>query len=394
MQPLHGTQVLGFTQSVAGPTCTQLLAMLGADVMKIEPPWGDPGRNQVEGGQYAAFNQGTECFCVDLKTDRGRELIQQLAAEADVIVENYRPGVMEKFGLDYDSVAADNEDVVYCSISGFGESGPYREYAAYDPIIQAMSGLMSVTGHPGDRPVRIGTSAIDWTTGMTAAYGTLAGLLNRNQADEGVYVSVSMFDIAISWMSYWIALYTETGEMKKNVGNSLFETAPYGLYYAKDDPFLLCAGNTYMQFEQLCKTIGREDLLEEERYETRLGRVENREELREQLNVTFGEYERDELMEMLTEAGVAAGPIQDVDTIVDEDPHVLDRRLLTEAYNPTTGNELRTAGAPLLVNGSRLEFGHAPHKQGEDTVDILLEHGFTDEEITALLESGVLNPKD
>lgn len=394
MQPLNGTKVLGFTQSVAGPVCTQQLAQLGADVVKIEPPWGDPGRNQVNGAQYAAFNQGVESLSIDLKMDRGRELTQKLAADADVIAENYRPGVMADYGLDYESVAEYNDDIVYCSISGFGESGPYREYAAYDPIIQAMSGLMSVTGHPDDKPVRIGTSAIDWTTGMSAAYSTLAGILNRNQNKEGVHVSVSMFDIAISWMSYWIALYTETGEVKKNVGNSLFETAPYGLYYAKDGPFMLCAGNTYMQFEQLCKTIDREDLLGDERYETRLGRVENKEDLREQLNATFGEYERDELMELLTESGVAAGPLQDVDTIVDEDPHVAQQNLLTENFNPTTGNELRIAGPPVLVNGTRLDFDHPPHEQGEDTVDILLEHGFTDEEIADMIEQGILNPEN
>lgn len=393
MQPLRDTTVLGFTQSVAGPTCTQLLSMLGAEVVKVEPPWGDSGRNQVNGAQFASFNRGAKCLCVDLKTDRGREIVADLAADADVIVENYRPGVLAELGLGFEDVAERNTDVVYCSISGFGESGPYRDHAAYDPIVQSVSGLLSVTGHPDARPVRIGTSALDWTTGMTGAYTILGALLERvSGRDPGpIHLDVSLFDVAISWMAYWIGLYTETGEVKKNVGNSIFDTAPYGLYHAADGPFLLCAGNTYMQFEKLCRAIGREDLLEDERYESREGRWANRDELREELERTFGEYRCDDLVDLLTEAGVAVGAIQDVDDVADRDPHVAAREMLVETVNPTTGGRLRTAGPPFRVNGEATDADGPPRDLGADAEEILAMYGFTSDEVEVLVEAGVLH---
>lgn len=395
MHPLSGYRVIGFTQSVSGPTCTQQLAYLGADIIKVEPPWGDTGRDQVGGAQFASFNKGAKCLCIDLKTDEGRSIARSLTADADIIVENFRPGVMDRLGLGYDDVTDRNPGVIYCSISGFGETGPYRDHAAYDPIIQSMSGLMSVTGEPDMPPVRIGTSALDWTTGMTAAFTILGGILHKNRTGEGLHIDVSLFDIAISWLAYWIGLYSETGEVKKNVGNVIFDNTPYGLYYAaNEEPFFLCAGNTQMQFERLCRSIDREDLIDDSRFGSRPDRWKHRETLRAELHKTFIEYNCQKLVDQLIEDGVAAGTIQDIDDIVDRDPHVKERALLTETYNPTSNRSLQTVGPAYRLNGSIPNVQELPHNLGADAKEVLQMYGYSEDELNRLFEAGVLHKSD
>ncbi|MDX1748332.1 MAG: CoA transferase, partial [Halobacteriales archaeon] len=215
MQPLADVDVLDLTQSIAGPVCTQMLATMGADVVKVEPPGGDAFRGVVDGAMFASYNlDGKRSLSVDLKTDDGRDIVTALAERADVVVESFRPGVLAKFDLDYEAVAASNEDVVYCSITGFGQEGPYSQYPAYDPVVQAMSGLMSVIGYPDRQPVRIGASVTDCGTGANAAFMVMSALMERFRHDSGgTHIDISLFDTALSWMAYWIANYTATGEI-------------------------------------------------------------------------------------------------------------------------------------------------------------------------------------
>jgi crotonobetainyl-CoA:carnitine CoA-transferase CaiB-like acyl-CoA transferase len=202
MRPFADVDVLDLTQSIAGPVSTQLLASLGADVVKLEPPEGDAFRDIIDGAMFASVNLGHKrSVCLDLTTDDGRAAGRDLAADADVVVQSFRPGVVERFDLDYASVRERNDDVVYCSLSGFGQEGPYADRPAYDPVIQAMSGLMSMIGYPDEPPVRIGASTIDWGTGTMAAFMLASALFNRERTGEGEHIDVNLYEVATAWMS-------------------------------------------------------------------------------------------------------------------------------------------------------------------------------------------------
>jgi crotonobetainyl-CoA:carnitine CoA-transferase CaiB-like acyl-CoA transferase len=392
MQPFRDVDVLDLTQSIAGPACTQRLATLGAEVIKVEPPEGDAFRDLVDGSMFATFNLDRKrSLAIDLKTDDGREIVQELARSADVIVESFRPGVTEQFGIDYDSVRADNPAVVYTSISGFGQDGPYQDYPAYDPVIQAMSGLMSVIGYADRPPVRIGASVIDCATGANAAFLTSAALHEVEHTGEGTHVDVSMFDVAASWMSYWAARYDETGEVMSRHGTSFGGLAPNDIFHAKDDePFYLSAIDNKL-YERTVRAIDRGDLLEDPRFETNEGRYEHREELTAELERTFREYERDALMELLTEAGVPVGPRRDVAELVDEDPHVAARDMLVETYNRVTEESTRTIRLPIRTAAWLPDLEGRPPVLGEDSRDVLRELGYAESDVDRLFETNVLH---
>jgi len=295
MQPFKDVRVLDMTQSVAGPICTQMLGALGADVVKLEPPTGDPFRATLDGAFFASFNLGgKKSISVDLKTDDGQRIARDLAGEADVIVENYRPGVLEKFDIDYESVVAENPNVVYCSISGFGQEGPYRDFAAFDPVVQAMGGLMARTGYSDRPPVRIGASVIDCGTGFNAAFLIASALFQRDRTGDGQYIDTSLLDVTLSWVGYWIAHYDATGDAPDRSGTQFEGIAPYDLYHAEgEEPFFLGAVNDKL-YERLCRTIDREDLIDDERFRSNPHRWEHRDVLREELQKTFGEHQRQE----------------------------------------------------------------------------------------------------
>lgn len=391
MQPFADVDVLDLTQSIAGPACTQRLATLGANVVKVEPPGGDAFRDLIGGSMFATFNlDGKRSIAVDLKDDDGRELVQDLARKADVIVESFRPGVTERLGLDYQTVASDNPEVVYTSVTGFGQTGPYRDFPAYDPVVQAMSGLMSVIGYQDRPPVRIGASVIDCATGANAAFLTAAALQEVDRTGEGVHVDVSLFDIAASWMGYWAAKYTETGEVATRHGTSFGGLAPNDVFHAADDePFYLCAVND-MLFERTVRAIDREDLLDDDRFTTNADRYEHREVLTAELESTFREYARAELVEVLTDAGVPAGPRRDVAELVDEDPHVAAREMLVDTYNLWTDEPARAVRLPIRTTEWLPDLDGRPPELGEHTREILAEQGFTDDEIDRLLDQGTV----
>lgn len=392
MQPFDDIDVLDLTQSIAGPVSTQFLAMLGANVVKVEPPEGDTFRTLLDGAMFASVNlAGKRSVCLDLKSEEGQAAAQDLAEQADVVVESFRPGVVEKFGLDHESVAATNEDVVYLSLTGFGQEGPYTEWPAYDPIIQAMSGLMSTIGYKDRPPVRIGASVIDWGTGTTAAFLLASALLEREQTGNGEYIDVNLFEVATAWMGYWVAHYTGTGEIAERSGSGFAGLAPNEVFQAaSDEPFYLSVVNDHF-YERLCKCIDREDLITDERFETNARRWENREELRDVLNEEFSEYDRDDLCERLATAGVPAGPLQHVDELV-EDPHVKARNMLTDSHNIHTDTPVKTANPPFSTTDGRPDLGDSPPEQGAHTRAVLEELGYGDDQIDRMIEAGTAGP--
>lgn len=389
MQPFSDLDVLDMTQSIAGPFSTQLLGALGANVVKVEPPGGDDFRSLLGGSMFAAFNMGEKrSVCLDLKTDAGREGARALAAEADVVIESFRPGVVDQFGLDYESVQADNGDVIYCSITGFGDDGPYSQWPAYDPVLQAMSGLMSTVGYPDRPPVRIGASIIDCATGMTAAFTIAAALLERGRTGTGERIEVSLFDVAVSWMGYWIANYSGTGETPERSRRGGFaELTPNGAFPTGDDELVYVSVVNDTQFRRLCAALDRETLAEADRFGEAAARWEHREELYETLVAAFDEYDRATLVELLTEAGVPAGPVNEIDDVVD-DPHVAARELLTESRNLRTGETVETAGIPFVTGDGRPEMDGEPPAVGEHTRAVLGELGYSEDRIDRMMAAG------
>ncbi|MFT4881357.1 MAG: crotonobetainyl-CoA:carnitine CoA-transferase CaiB-like acyl-CoA transferase [Salinirussus sp.] len=395
MQPFTDIDVLDLTQSIAGPACTQRLATLGADVLKVEPPDGDAFRGLVGGSMFATFNtDGKRSLAVDLKTEEGQELVKDLAHSADVVVESFRPGVTEQFGLDYESVSEHNPEVVYTSVTGFGQDGPYADFPAYDPVIQAMSGLMSVIGYPDRPPVRVGASVIDCATGANAAFMTSAALHEAEHTGEGTHVDISLFDVAAGWMGYWAAKYAETGEVATRHGTTFGGLSPNDIYHAAgDEPFYLCAVND-MLWERTARAVGREDLLEDPRFETNAKRDDHDDALRAELEATFREYDRDELVALFTDAGVPAGPRRDVAELVDEDPHVEAREMLVNVHNLETDSEAHAVRLPVRTTDWVPEFEGQTPGLGEHTREVLREQGYAEAEVEALCETGAVRTAD
>lgn len=391
MEPFTDVDVLDLTQSIAGPVATQQLGALGANVVKVEPPGGDDFRGNLNGSMFTSFNLGEKrSICADLRTDDGRDVVQELAARADVIVESFRPGVLEKFGLDYESVHEDNPDVVYCSITGFGHSGPYSDRPAYDPVLQAMSGLISTTGYPDRPPVRTGASVVDCGTGMTAAFAITAGLLERFRTGNGDHLQVSLFEVAVSWMAYWLANYSTTGATpNRSQPGGFAGMSPYGVFEAGDGEQLYMSVVNDEQFRRLCEAFDRADLAGDERFREGSDRWHNRETLYEVISDHFDEYERDDLVERLVAAGVPAGPVNGVDDVA-ADPHLAERQMLTEVENLATGETIRTAGVPIVTTDGRPDVGERPPTLGEHTRAVLAELGYSSEQIDRMIEAGAL----
>lgn len=390
MEPLRDIDIIDLTQSIAGPMCTQMLGEMGAEVIKIEPPNGDAFRPLLNGSFFAAYNNGKKSICVDLKADEGREILTDLATKADVLIESFRPGVLEKYSLDYETISEENPNIVYCSLSGYGQTGPYRSFPGYDPCIQAMSGLMATTGYPDRPPVRIRSSLIDCGAGTNAAFAIMAAIRERDKTGKGDYIDVSLLDVGISWMSYWIANYDTTGEIPERTGDIGIGSAPNGLFEASDG-YVYMITMTQAMFERLCEAVDRPDLIDEERYRTMDDRIEHRSELREELDDVFASYTTEELEHLLLEARVPAAAVRSIDEVV-ELPQIEARSMLTESYNTEVDKPVHIAALPFKFesDGERPGFSSPPPMKGEHTVDVLKEFTYSQDQIETLRSAGVI----
>jgi len=394
MRPLDGIRVVDLTRFLAGPYCTQELGDFGADIIKIEARDGDPSRYQtlrpeLEGDSYffAAANRNKRSVTVDVRTETGREIIRRLVRGADVFVENFRPGVMERLGLGPQTLRTENPRLIYCSITGFGSTGPYSQRPGFDQVGQGMSGFMSITGQEPTGPTRAGIALADLTCAMTACRGILFALLARGRTGQGQEVRVAILDSMVALLTWSAGMYFETGAPPGVAGNHHPLSAPFGVYHAKDGPFNLAAGNERM-WVRLCETLGRPELAHDPRFRTTNDRVAHRAELDAILGEVFRTRTRAEWVAHLNERGVACGPIYNLAEVF-QDPQVRHQQMLVEMPHPVHGR-VKLLGMPIKLSETPGAFRLTPPLLGEHTDAVLREIGYTAEAIAEMRASGVV----
>jgi crotonobetainyl-CoA:carnitine CoA-transferase CaiB-like acyl-CoA transferase len=390
--PLDGVVVLDFSRVLAGPFCTMQLADLGARVIKIEQPghgddtraWGPPFLQQ-ESSYFLSVNRSKESLALDLKHESAAGIVRALLARADVVVENFRPGAMARLGLDFATLRASHPRLVYCSISGFGQTGPRRAEPGYDAMMQAEGGLMSITGAADGPPFRLGVAIADIATGLFAAQGVVAALYARERTGRGQQVDVAMLDSVAALLTYQAGIAFATGATPARMGNRHPSIAPYDMFTASDGDFVLSVGNDD-QFRRLAELLQQPALARDPRFETNAARVTHYDALRPALQALFARWTRDRILRQLTSAGVPCGAVRSVTEAL-ADPQLQAREMIVELRHPAIGR-VRVLGNPLKMSDTPPEISAAPPTLGQHTRSILLHDvGLTDEEIRTLIDA-------
>jgi len=405
-QPLDHIRVLDMSRILAGPWCGQTFADLGAEVIKIERPgvgddtrgWGPPFMKDKDGVEtddaayFLAANRGKKSVTVDITRPEGQDLIRKLVLECDVLLENYKVGGLKKYGLDYESLSKINPRLVYCSITGFGQTGPYSPRAGYDFLIQAMGGLMSVTGEkedkPGGGPQKIGVALSDILTGLYTTIGALSALAYRDKTGRGQHIDMALLDVTIASTANQAMNYLVTGKAPTMMGNAHPNIVPYEAYKAADHYIILATGNDG-QYQRFCDVAGRPDLATDERFATNRNRVGNRDVLGPILNEIIAAKPRSFWLEELEKVGVPCGPINNLEQVFD-DAHVQARGARQEVEHPV-GGAIPTVANPIRLSESPIRYDRAPPVLGQDTDDVLADLLSLDPaEIAALRGKGAI----
>ena len=382
--PLSGMRVLDVCQVMAGPFCCMLLGDLGADVIKVEPPEGDQARRamgfKLKGDDSLGFlnmNRNKRSITLDLKSEAGRSAFLRLAETADVVVENYRPGAMKRLGVDYEAVRAVNPGVIYASISGFGQTGPWADRPGFDLIAQAASGIISVTGDPTGPPARAGVPVTDLGCSLFALYAILAAYIGRQATGRGQYIDASLYEAGIAFSIWDISEYWGTGRVPHRLGTANRMAAPYEAVRAKDGYFVIGANNDRLWL-RLCEVIDRPELAANPSYKTNADRLGNREALAADLEKTFLTQDRDHWVSLLLQAGVPAGPISDYAEVFASD-HARAREMKMTVAHPVEG-AVPNIGFPVKLMGTPQQIRRPPPLLGEHNDEIFAELGIAESE--------------
>ena len=392
--PLEGIVVVDLTQNVAGPFCTQVLGDMGAEVLKVERPgrgddaraWAPPfwGR---ESATFMAFNRNKKSLTLDLKRSGGLDVLKRLVTRADVFVQSLRAGVAGELGLDFTSASALNPRLVYCGITAFGTRGPLAHLPGYDPLMQAYAGLMSVNGHPGQEPARVGTSIVDMGTGMWAALGVVAALRERDRTGRGVEVTTALFETALMWVSYHALAHFGSGEVPQPQGSGTAMIVPYQAFPTADGYAMIAAGSDAL-FRRLCDALGAGGLAADPRFGDNPSRVRNRTVLVEALSSRTRELKTNDVLERLRAAGVPSAPILTVDRVLQE-PQTEASGMLVGARHPRLP-DYRSIGLPIQWDGARPGVRRVPPLLGEDTTDVLTWLGYTLDDVRNMQTQGLV----
>ncbi len=404
--PLEGVLVLDLSRVLAGPWATQLLADLGAEVIKVERPgagddtraWGPPFTQGTDGERsdaayYFAANRNKRSVTVDMAKPEGAALLRDLAAKADVVVENFKTGGLKKYGLDYPSLAALNPRLIYCSVTGFGQTGPYAARAGYDYMIQAMGGLMSVTGQadgtPGGEPMKVGVAVADLFTGLYASNAVLAALLHARATGQGQHIDLALFDVQAAMLANQATNYFVSGQAPGRMGNAHPNLAPYQPFRTSDGALIIAVGNDG-QFRALAEAVGTESLADDPRFGANSARVENRLAMVAALAPLFAQATTDDWITRLEAAGVPCGPINTIDQVFEE-PQAKARGLVVEQSRADLAQPVRTVANPIRMSQTPPTYRNAPPAFGADTAAVLGEQlGFSAEQLAQLKASGVI----
>jgi formyl-CoA transferase len=402
--------VLDLSRILAGPWCSQLLADLGATVLKIEHPqrgddtrsWGPPflkdtaGNETHEAAYYLGVNRNKQSVAVDFTTDEGRDIVRELARSADVFLENYKVGGLAKYGLDYAALRADNPNVVYCSVTGFGQAGPYARNAGYDFMIQGMGGLMSITGErddlPGGGPQKVGVAVADIMTGLYATIAIQAALLHRERTGQGQYIDMALLDTQVAMIANLNMNYLISGKVPGRMGNAHANIVPYEAFACADGHIILAVGNDN-QFEKFCQIANRPDIAADARYRRNADRVRNRDELVPLLAAIIKTRGMRDWIEACDAAQVPCGPINRLDQVF-SDPQVVHRGMRIDLPHPLSGTVPQVVN-PIKLSETPLEYRSAPPLLGQHTAQVLAERlGYDPARIAGLAERGVIRVND
>jgi len=403
--PLNGIKVLDLSRILAGPWATQVLADFGADVIKVERPqvgddtrqWGPPylkdrnGEDTQDAAYFLAANRGKESITIDFTKEEGRKIVLELVKESDVFFENYKVDGLQKYGLDYESLRQVNPKLIYCSITGFGQTGPYKDKPGYDAVVQGMGGLMSVTGEkdelPGGGPQKVGVAVADLMTGMYAVSAVTSALYHRERTGKGQHIDLALLDTQVAWLANQNMNYLIGGEIPMRQGTAHPNIVPYQAVRARDNHFMLAVGND-QQFARFCEVIDRTDLALDNRFATNVSRVSNRVSLIQLIESILINEDSSFWIAKLENANVPCSPINNIAQVFD-DPQIKSRNMLMRLEHPISG-EVKQVSNPVKFSESEIEYCKAPPTLGQHTGSLLNKLGYTAEEIEELKKKSII----